>query len=143
MDSCSHSLEDLQDRLLKLEKHNRRPKQLGIAVLIVSASLIVMGQAPSKKVVEGNEFILRDGSGNVRARLSMNVPSGAAPGFPAVVQLILFDERGKKRVVLNGGTSVETLKFSQHDPCRRGIRAPIYSLLELLTKPPGSQARLV
>jgi hypothetical protein len=114
------SLDELQVRLLKLEKQNSRFRQLGVAVLIASASLIVMGQAPSKKVVEGNEFILRDDSGNVRARLSMNVPSGAAPGFPAVVQLILFDEKGKKRVAVNGGTSVNTLGFVQHEP-RSGV----------------------
>ena len=78
-------LEDIQDRLLKLERQNRRLKQFGVAVLIASTSLIAMGQAPSKKIIEANEFILRDDSGNVRARLSMTVPAGTAPGFPAQI----------------------------------------------------------
>jgi hypothetical protein len=116
MQSHFNGLEDIQNRLLKLERQNRRLKQFGVAVLIASASLIVTGQAPSKKIIEANEFILRDDSGNVRARLSMGVPVGAAPGFPAVAQLILFDEKAKKRVAVNGGTSIETLGFAQRDP---------------------------
>lgn len=109
-------LEDIQDRLLKLERQNRRLKQFGVAVLIASTSLIAMGQAPSKKIIEANEFILRDDSGNVRARLSMTVPAGTAPGFPAVAELVMFDEKGKKRVAVSGGTSMETFRLVQHDP---------------------------
>jgi hypothetical protein len=71
MKSQLHGLEDIQKRLLRLEKQNRRLKQLGAAVLILSASVIGMGQMPSKKTVEANEFILRDDGGNIRARLFM------------------------------------------------------------------------
>jgi hypothetical protein len=71
MNSHPNALEDLQERLSKLEKQNRRFKHLGIAALVVPALLLVMGQAPSKKTVEANEFILRDDNGNVRARLFM------------------------------------------------------------------------
>jgi hypothetical protein len=115
MRSHFDGLEDIQNRLLKLERQNRRLKQFGVAVLAASTSLILMAQAPSKKIIEANEFILRDDSGNVRAKLSMTVPAGAAPGFPAVAQLILFDEKGKKRVAMNGGTSIETLGLVQRD----------------------------
>jgi hypothetical protein len=38
MNFRSHSLEELQNRLLKLEKQNRRLKQLGAAILIATAS---------------------------------------------------------------------------------------------------------
>ncbi len=57
-----HGFEYLQDRLLKLEKQNRRFKQLGAVVLAIAAVTVVMGQTPSKKTVEANEFILGDGS---------------------------------------------------------------------------------
>jgi hypothetical protein len=78
------SLEELQDRLLKLEKQNRRLKQLGVAALIGVAALVVMGQAPSKKTIEANEFILRDDGGNVRARLfvtAKNTTNMTIPGL--------------------------------------------------------------
>lgn len=52
-----YTLEELHDRLLKLEKQNRRFKQLGVAAMIGVAALVVMGQAPSKKTNEANEFI--------------------------------------------------------------------------------------
>ena len=94
---------DMRARVLKLEKQNRRLKQLGAVALLIVTSLLVMGQASQKKIIEADEFILRDNMGSVRARLSMNVPTGSAPGFPAAAQLVLFDEKGKKRVMLNGG----------------------------------------
>ena len=100
-----HTLEELHDRLLKLEKQNRRFKQLGVAALIGVAALVVMGQAPSKKTIEANEFVLRDASGNVRARLSMNVPADASAGYPSAAQLVFFDEKGKKRASLDGGNT--------------------------------------
>jgi hypothetical protein len=87
--------EDLQERVLKLEKQNHRFKQLGVAGLIVPALLLVMGQAPSKKTVEANEFILRDDSGNVRARLEVD---------KGVAQLLLFDPDGSEKIGIDSGT---------------------------------------
>jgi hypothetical protein len=103
MDSDRSRFEDLQDRLLKLEKQNRRFKQLGASAVIVIASLVGMGQGPAKKTVEANEFILRDGSGNVRARLSVDVPVGAAPTYTGSPQLVLYDDKGMQGVKLEGG----------------------------------------
>jgi len=71
MNSHTPGLENLQNRLVKLERQNRRFKQLGAVVVAIAAVIVVMGQAPSKpskKTVEANEFILRDDSGNVRVR---------------------------------------------------------------------------
>ena len=106
LDTC-----DMQNRLLKLEKQNRRLKQVGAVALLVVTVLLIMGEASQKKTFEADEFILRDNSGNVRARLSMNVPTGAAPGFPAAAQLVLFDEKGKKRVMLDGGSTIPGLSL--------------------------------
>jgi hypothetical protein len=102
MNSTTLSMEVLQDRLLKLEIQNRRFKQLSAASLIGVTLLLTLGQAPPKKTIEANEFILRDDSGNIRARLWMGVPAGAAIGYPAAPQLVLIDEKGKQRVRLNG-----------------------------------------
>jgi hypothetical protein len=97
MDSQPQNLEDLRDRLVKLEKQNRRFKQLGAVVLAIAAVVVVIGQAPSKKTVEANEFILRDANGNVRARLRMG------GDFFAVPELDLVDEKGTTRIRMRGG----------------------------------------
>ncbi|MGA8285943.1 MAG: hypothetical protein WB796_14415, partial [Candidatus Sulfotelmatobacter sp.] len=72
MNSDRSIVEELEKRVARVEGQNRRLKRTGAAGLIVVALLVIMGQTSSKKTVEANEFILRDGAGNVRARLSMN-----------------------------------------------------------------------
>jgi hypothetical protein len=98
MDSQPHGFEELRDRILKLEKQNLRLKQLGATALIVVTSLLGMGQAPSKKTIKANEFILKDGNGKVRARLRMGGDFFSVPG------LDLIDEKGTTRVRLRGGS---------------------------------------
>ncbi len=70
---------------------------MGAVALIVAASLLLMGQASGTKTVEANEFILKDSSGNVRAKLWMNMAL-ARP------ELVLFDAKEKAMVNLNGGS---------------------------------------
>ncbi len=92
MTSQETTLEEIRERLIKLEGQNRRLKQMGAVALVVAASLLVMAQASPFKTVEANEFILRDNSGNVRARLSSPLAdslrisewssSSAVPGIP-------------------------------------------------------------
>jgi hypothetical protein len=109
------TLKELHDRLLKLEKQNRRLKQLGAVAMIVVTLLVVMGQAPAKKTVEANEFILRDDGGNLRARLFMTEKSTTTAKalfgiddlrpvtIPPEVALTLYDDKGQVKVMLNGG----------------------------------------
>jgi hypothetical protein len=94
MDSHPHDLESLNNRLARLESQNHRFKQLAV-VGLVGAALLLMGQTPVKKTVEANEFILRDQSGNVRARLSM--PDDAMP------QMLFLDGKGNPSLELTGG----------------------------------------
>jgi hypothetical protein len=65
-----------------------------------STNVATPSQAPTKKTVEANEFILKDGNGNVRARLRMG--EGNSPAW-TVPQLDLLDEKGTLRVQLTGG----------------------------------------
>jgi len=97
MNSYPHDFEDLRGRLLSLETQNRQFKQLGVAALIVAASVVVMGQASLRKTVEANEFILRDNSGNARARFGMDEKNFSA------AQLVLYDEKGGERVKIDSG----------------------------------------
>ena len=88
--------------------------------MIATASLIAMGQASSKKIVEANEFVLRDDSGNIRAKLSMSVHAGAAPGYPASPQLVLFDEKAMQRVQMDGDAFIPGLTLYDNQGRDRG-----------------------
>jgi hypothetical protein len=57
-------------RLEKVERHNRRLRGAGIAVLVLAAAGLLMGQAmPKARIVEAEGFVLKDGAGKVRAEL--------------------------------------------------------------------------
>jgi hypothetical protein len=104
MDSRADEFGGLEHRLAKLEKQNRRFKQFGVVALIVPVLLVVMGQTTSKKTIEANEFVLRDDSGHVRARLSTaTLPSGDPKTSRA--QFVLFDTQGSQRTMLDSGFS--------------------------------------
>lgn len=115
MNSTPSGFDELERRLLRVEKQNRRMKQLGAALLVLVTSLAVMGQVPSKKTVEANEFVLRDDSGNIRARLfmtaktttSMTIPGMDTP-MPVTLNpkaaLALYDEKGDVGGVLDDGS---------------------------------------
>jgi hypothetical protein len=94
----SRDFSDLRHRIVNLEAQNRRFKRIGAAALIGVTLLLVMGQAPLKRRVEANEFVLADGNGNVRAKLSMNLSIGGA-GTP---QMVFLDSEGRKNLEVNG-----------------------------------------
>ena len=88
------NLEAMEQRLDRVERENRLLKRAGVLTLAVIAAVVLMGQAtPSRvaKVVEAENFVLRDGSGTARAIL--NVSGGS-------VNLALADRQGKHRAVL-------------------------------------------
>jgi hypothetical protein len=72
MDSECVISQELGNRISKLESQNRRLRRIGAATPVVLTLLVIMGEASSRRTVEANEFVLRDGNGNVRARLSMS-----------------------------------------------------------------------
>lgn len=77
---------DINGRLEKLERENRRMKKIGIVAGVVVSTFIIGGQAKTNKVVEANEFRLVDGSGKVRADLTMMPVSGP--------ELCFYDDTG-------------------------------------------------
>ncbi len=89
-------ISEMHARLVRLEKQNRRTKQIGAVALILVTSLLIMGQGSPKKSIEANEFILKDGSNNVRARLSVQEPLDAP-------EMVFFDEKGRPSLELHGG----------------------------------------
>jgi len=103
----AQGLEQVQERLLKLEMQNRKLKRAGGAALIVAASLLLMGQTSRTKpvltgqsnTVEANQFVLKDKGGKVRATFSIDErPDNSGP-----VQLVFYGGDGKERVRLNSG----------------------------------------
>lgn len=127
------------ERLESVEGENRRLKRAGVAALAVGAAVLLTGQAvPSQvaKLVEAEQFVLRDPSGKARAWL--NVADGAvnlaladknersrtllyvmADGTNG---LILATEDGKTRVEMKlGANSVPTLSLTDKDNRRIGF----------------------
>ena len=110
MNTQTSDLQVLEQRIKKLENQNRRMKRVGAAVLILSASVLLMGQAPASRTVEANEFILRDSAGRMRGSLSMDL--GLVP------ELALFDENGREQF------SVEAI----------GLRGAVLSMGDMLAE---------
>ena len=79
------------ERLEKLERHNRKLKQMGAVVLVLAASVLLMGQAAPKKTVEANEFILKDENGRI---------SGSWIIVDGSPQLSFFGQKGNVAVSL-------------------------------------------
>ncbi len=90
------TMQTLERRLDRVERENRRLKQVGVVVLAVIAAVMLMGHgAPRKvaKVVEAEKFVLRDADGRVRGRLHTK-PDGTAG-------LSLLDKGGTRRIALS------------------------------------------
>lgn len=93
------SIDDLHNRIAKLEKQNRRMKQFGSVLLAVVAVIVIMGQSSARKTVEANEFILRDDGGSIRARLWI-------PPDSHIPEMVLVNDQGKTTVKLHAGVSL-------------------------------------
>ncbi len=78
------NLKEMEVRLCRLEKQNRRIKAVGTAALVVVATLVVMGQAPSGKaikadVVETKVLNIINDEGELRGQFS---DAGVSVGDP-------------------------------------------------------------
>lgn len=92
------------NRLERLEKQNRRFKQIGALALILVGSVLLMGQNSARRTVEANEFLLKDENGKSRAEWVVS---------PSVTALIFDDEAGYASLVLqvdNGNPSIVLYK---------------------------------
>jgi hypothetical protein len=87
-------------------------------MLILLGAFVIMAQAPMRRTLEANEFILRDANGNQRAKLSADESSHSA-------ELIFFDERGTIRAKIGSGNGPFGGTISVFDP--HGILAGAFS----------------
>lgn len=74
-------------------------KKIGIVAAVVVSTVIVGGQAKTNKVVEANEFRLLDGSGKVRAEITLSSSDFHEP------TLLFRDADGNTDVELGASTS--------------------------------------
>jgi len=116
------SLHALAERVAKLESQNRRFKQAGIAALVLASTAVLMGQTHTSRVLEANEFRLRDTDGNVRARLSTD-----AANRPT---LSLLDAKGVPVASLGGGRQPSLVLFRQetNEQIRLGANTAFFGL---------------
>ena len=64
------TLESLAGRMNRIERQNRWLKAAAIVAVAVLAAVVCMGQVGVPKVVEAEEFVLRDAQGQKRAALA-------------------------------------------------------------------------
>jgi hypothetical protein len=100
MTTSESDLGELRERMTKLERQNRRVKQLGALALIAASSLLLIGQTATRNTIEANEFILRDNGGKIRARLYVDEKFEKYP----TAQFVLFDKEGKQAVDIESGS---------------------------------------
>ena len=113
MPTAESSLEVLANRVEKLETQNRRLKKVGIAIALLASAVVVMGQAPTSKVIEANEFRVKDANGRVRAKFFMS--EGLGP------RLDLFDEDENPMVSLFGIGRIGTLSLGSTSGSSRSV----------------------
>jgi len=75
------TIQALTERVAKLEAQNLRYRKAGIAALVVASAMALMGQARTSRVLEANELVIKDNSGAVRARLSVDATNGPTLNF--------------------------------------------------------------
>jgi hypothetical protein len=91
---------DINARLESLERENRRIKKIGVVAIVFASVLFVSGQAKTDKVVEANEFVLKDGNGKARARLSMVTVSDTTLTQKDIPNLSFYDAEGHSRIFI-------------------------------------------
>ncbi len=89
------TVQALAERVAKLEAQNRSFRKAFMAALVAASAVAVMGQARTSRVLEANEFVLKDTSGTVRAHLYADTTIGPT--------LTFYSEKNHISASLHGG----------------------------------------
>jgi hypothetical protein len=81
MQSLDPTVQVLAERVAKLEAQNGRFRKAVMAALVAASAVAVMGQARTSRVLEANEFVLKDTAGTVRAHLYADTTIGPTLTF--------------------------------------------------------------
>ena len=107
MTSETATLSGILHRLARAEKENRRMKRAGLLVLVLAGSAMLMSQAqPKSRIVEAEEFHVRDANGEIRARLDstglvLRDPNGPIRAYLDSDGLTLNDASGSLRTMID------------------------------------------
>jgi len=96
--------EVLSARIAKVERENRRMKRTALALLVLPLAFLVMGQSQATRVVVANEFVLKDASGHMRARLWFGLKPTKSP---TTAFLTFYDSSGNQDLVSLAADGVE------------------------------------
>lgn len=104
MDEHTVDLTNMLVRVQKLETVNRRLKRIVLGALVLVGAAVLMGQVRPNHVIEAEKFILKDASGNIRARLEMGAENP---------ELLLLNTKGFPVAALTGGEAPLFMLCSQ------------------------------
>lgn len=103
MTCATPELTAIAERVSTLERQNRVLRQGMIANIVVFLSIILMGQAkPSPRIVEAQQFVLKDANGAVHGRLGV-LPKGS--------EMILGNDTAQPIMSMRVGTDSGDLHF--------------------------------
>ena len=86
---------EILTRLGRVERENRRLRQIGLGVLVLAGAMLLMALTRPNRTIEAEKFVLKDAKGRIRATLEMEL--GDRP------TLSLRDAKGLPLVSLGGG----------------------------------------
>jgi hypothetical protein len=116
------TLDTLTRRLDRLERQNRWLRRVSLVILLGAVATLLMGQAPPHRpprIVEAEEFVLRDARGQVRATLGTTQS-------PSAAFLRIHNDDGKQRariiVSSDGTSSLEFMDSSDRVRVLLGVR---------------------
>jgi hypothetical protein len=71
MDTINAEMQQVMDRLARVERQNRWLVRGGLALVFACGSVLLMAQNPIARTIEAQAFVLKDATGKVRAELHM------------------------------------------------------------------------
>lgn len=94
-------IEELTERMGRLERENWRLKLIGMGLMVVLIGLVSVGLGGKLRTIEAEKIVLLDRQGRTRVTIGTPEVAGAAvdmkPGAPAIW---LSDESGTDRAIL-------------------------------------------
>lgn len=100
---------DLQDRVARLERNNRRLLSVAITLLMGLASVILMGQARTPSQLEAETFVVRDRNGNAVARLGASYSTDYSQSWAG---LTFVDPDQQTRTYFSNANNGGTLRLA-------------------------------
>ena len=125
---------NVEQRLARLERANRRMKRIGALVLLMAAVVLLSGAAKGKDLqhLEVGSLTLKDTDGKVRASLTVNVIGS--------VRLVLSDKAGKTRAGLYVGVDGSPA-LVLYDKGRRTLFAATLGVATTVDKRTGAKTK--